>query len=181
MRAWIAANADKISEIAPITASISPEAAVAVTRKGGRLNLAGHNSADWRLQATALWRVGAVERDLAIAVIEADKARISDTNRDLVVESEHSACRPLAAFPPRRHPSWNTSSYDAAHLFVAHVRNNPSSGFPIPTTSTQFEVVTDGRIHRVPGARLKKWIEHRRSEWKGPRGLLFSQRPLIGD
>ena len=110
VRAWIAANADKISEIAPISASISPEAAAAVTRKDGRLNLAGHNSADCRLQATALWRVGAVERDLAIAVIEADKARISDTNRDLVVESEHSACRPLAAFPPRRHPSWYTSS-----------------------------------------------------------------------
>jgi hypothetical protein len=81
------------------------------------------------------------------------------------------------------HPGQNEcpASYDAAHLFVTHVRNNPSCGFPIPTTSTQFEVVTDGRIHSVPGARLKKWIEHRRSEWKGPRGLLFSQRPMIGD
>jgi hypothetical protein len=44
------------------------------------------------------------------------------------------------------------SSYDAAHLFVTHVRNNPTCGFPIPTTSTQFDVVTDGRIHRVAGA-----------------------------
>jgi hypothetical protein len=59
------------------------------------------------------------------------------------------------------------SSYDAAHLFVTHVRNNPSCGLPIPTTSTQFDVVTDGRIYRVPGTRLKKWIENRRSEWKG--------------
>jgi hypothetical protein len=73
------------------------------------------------------------------------------------------------------------SSYDAAHLYLAHVRGNPSCGFPIPTTSTQFEVVTQGRIHRVPGARLKKWIENRRQEFKGPRGLLFSQRPIIGD
>ena len=73
------------------------------------------------------------------------------------------------------------SSYDAAHLFLTHVRGNPSCGFPIPTTLTLFEVVTGGRIHSVPGVRLKKWIENRRQEWKGPRGLLFSQRPMIGD
>jgi hypothetical protein len=73
------------------------------------------------------------------------------------------------------------SSYDAAHLCLTHVRGNPSCGFPIPTTSTLFEVVTGGRIHHVHGARLKKWIENRRSEWKGPKGMLFSQRPVIGD
>ncbi len=73
------------------------------------------------------------------------------------------------------------SSYDAAHLYVTHVRTNPSCGFPIPTTSTVFEVVTGGRILRVPGTRLKKWIENRRTEWKGPRGLLFRERPMIGD
>lgn len=73
------------------------------------------------------------------------------------------------------------SSYDAAHLYLTHVRNNPSCGFPIPTTSTLFEVVTGGRIHCVPGTRLKKWIENRRQEWRGPRGLLFSQRPMIQD
>jgi hypothetical protein len=72
------------------------------------------------------------------------------------------------------------SSYDAAHLFVAHVCNNPSCGLPIPTTSTQFKVVRDGRVYSVPGARLKRWIENRRSDWKGPRGVLFSQRPTIG-
>ena len=73
------------------------------------------------------------------------------------------------------------SSYDAAHLYLTHVRGSPGCGLPIPTTSTLFEVVTQGSIHRVPGARLKKWIENRRQEWKGPRGLLFSQRPMIGD
>ena len=69
------------------------------------------------------------------------------------------------------------SSCDSAHLYLTHMRTNPGCGFPIPTTSTQFEVVTGGQIHRVPGTRLKKWIEHRRTEWKGPRGLLFSQTP----
>jgi hypothetical protein len=41
--------------------------------------------------------------------------------------------------------------------------------------------VTGERVPTVPGARLKKWIETRRQEWKGPRGLLFTQRPMIGD
>jgi hypothetical protein len=73
------------------------------------------------------------------------------------------------------------SSYDAAHLYLTHVRSNPGCGMPIPTTSTSFEVVTDGRILRVPGAQLKKWIEKQRTEWNGPRGVLFRQRPMIGD
>ena len=73
------------------------------------------------------------------------------------------------------------SSYVAAHLYLTHVRGNPTCGFPIPTTSTMFEVVADGCINRVPGARLKTWIENRRQEWTGPRGFLFSQRPMIGD
>ncbi len=37
-----------------------------------------------------------------------------------------------------------------------------------------------GRILLVQGARLKKWIENGRQEWKGPSGL-FSRRPMIGD
>src|SRR3954452_3574384 len=38
-----------------------------------------------------------------------------------------------------------TSSYDAAHLYLTHVKSNPACGFPIRTTSTVFEIVTDGR------------------------------------
>jgi hypothetical protein len=73
------------------------------------------------------------------------------------------------------------SSYDAAHLYLTHVRGNPGCGLPIPTTKTMFEVVTDSRVHRVSGARLKAWIEKRQQDWNGPRGLLFSKRPMIAD
>ena len=72
------------------------------------------------------------------------------------------------------------SSYDAAHLYLTHVIGHPGCGFPIPTTSTIFEVAVDGSILHVPGERLKKWIEKQRSELKGPRGFLFSKRPMIG-
>jgi hypothetical protein len=72
------------------------------------------------------------------------------------------------------------SSYDAAHLYLTHVIGNPGCGFPIPTTSTVFEVAVDGRILPVSGERLKKWIEKRCAEWTGPRGFLFSKRPMIG-
>jgi hypothetical protein len=73
------------------------------------------------------------------------------------------------------------SSFDAAHLYLAHVKGHPGCRMPIPTTATLFEVITEGRIHQVSGSRLKTWIERRRAEWKGPRGLLYNQRPGIGD
>jgi hypothetical protein len=34
-------------------------------------------------------------------------------------------------------------------------------------------------MYRVQGAALQKWIIHRRQEWKGPKGLLFSRRPML--
>jgi hypothetical protein len=73
------------------------------------------------------------------------------------------------------------SSYDAAHLYLTHVRGNPGCGLPVPTTATLFEVVIDRRIHQVSGARLKTWIEKRRQELNGPHGFLFNQRPMIGE
>ena len=72
-----------------------------------------------------------------------------------------------------------TSSYDAAHLYLTHVAGHPGCGMPIPTTRTLFEVVAAGKILHVEGVRLKAWIERRRSEWNGPRGFLFSQRPSL--
>jgi hypothetical protein len=75
---WIAVHADKISEVDPIIASISPEAAITVVRNGGILNLAGHNGSDWKRQAIALWRIGNIERDVALSALESDKARIAD-------------------------------------------------------------------------------------------------------
>ena len=53
---------------------------------------------------------------------------------------------------------------------------------PIPSLETIFEVTANGKVHRVPGSKLQRWITKRRSEWKGPRGLLFSfsQRPILG-
>jgi hypothetical protein len=49
----------------------------------------------------------------------------------------------------------STSTYDAAHLHLTHVKSQPTCGLPIPTTATVFEVVVDGKIHHVAGARLK--------------------------
>jgi hypothetical protein len=66
------------------------------------------------------------------------------------------------------------SSYDTAHLYLTHVRGNPSCGLPIPTTGTMFEVVTDGRIHRASGTRLKTWIEKRRQELERGRAVYCS-------
>ncbi|MBX7134001.1 MAG: hypothetical protein K1X67_15115 [Fimbriimonadaceae bacterium] len=73
------------------------------------------------------------------------------------------------------------SSFDAAHLYVTHVAGNPACGLPVPSVETRFDVVAGGRIHRVSGTALKGWIEKRRWERKGPRGMLFKQRPMISE
>jgi hypothetical protein len=133
VRGWIAAHADKIVEVDPITASICPEAAVAVTRKGGRLNLAGHNGADWRLQATALWRVGTLERDLAVAVVEADKARIADSLSKLGIMD----CEELPVFLEfleQFAPDFLPGLFQSVDLSVA------SANWPLPLTNNRKQV-----------------------------------------
>jgi hypothetical protein len=72
-----------------------------------------------------------------------------------------------------------SSTYDAAHLYVTHAKNHPSSGLPLPTLASVFEVVTDGRVYRIEGAKLQRWIVERRHDWKGPKAFLFSQRPTL--
>ena len=73
------------------------------------------------------------------------------------------------------------STYDAAHLYLTkakqHVIREP---LPIPSLETVFEVTVNGRVHHVPGQKLQRWINKRRTEWKGPRGHLFKQRPTLG-
>ncbi len=70
-----------------------------------------------------------------------------------------------------------SSTCDAAHLYVAHAKGHPEAQLPIPTPATAFEVVIGGKVYTVAGATLQRWIEQRRQEWKGPKGMLFSRRP----
>jgi len=39
--------------------------------------------------------------------------------------------------------------------------------------------VNSGKVYTVEGTALQRWIEQRRQEWKGPKGLLFSRRPTL--
>ena len=72
-----------------------------------------------------------------------------------------------------------TSTFDAAHLFVAHAKADPRNGIPKPTVESLFEVVIDGRVYRVTGKALRGWIEKEREERKGPSGLVFRRRPTL--
>ena len=72
-----------------------------------------------------------------------------------------------------------SSTYDAAHLYVAHAKGQPAAQLFVPTLASVFEVVIDGQVHRIEGGALQKWIVRRRQEWNGPRGFLFSQRPTL--
>jgi hypothetical protein len=72
-----------------------------------------------------------------------------------------------------------SSTFDAAHLFVTHAKANPRNGIPKPTIDSVFEVVVDGKVHRVEGKALQRWIMKERQERNGPAGLLFSKRPAL--
>jgi hypothetical protein len=69
------------------------------------------------------------------------------------------------------------SSYDAAHLFFVHAKTHRGSGLPVPTATTVFEVVANGRIYKVMGLKLRDWIQRERGRRKGPQGYMFSKRP----
>ena len=75
------------------------------------------------------------------------------------------------------------STYDAAHLYVSAAKSQAAAmlahRMPIPTLTTVFEIVLDGKVYTVNGAALQRWIAKRRGEMKGPKGLLFSQRPML--
>jgi len=69
------------------------------------------------------------------------------------------------------------STYDAAHLFVVEAKKERAVGLPKPTLATVFEVVANGKVYRVAGAALQRWIAERRQTWNGPKGYMFSKRP----
>jgi hypothetical protein len=72
-----------------------------------------------------------------------------------------------------------SSTFDAAHLFVTHAKADPRNGIPKPTVNSRFEVAVDGKIHRVSGEALQRWILNRREELRGPAGYIFSKRPNL--
>ena len=70
-----------------------------------------------------------------------------------------------------------TSVYDAAHLWVVEAKNERRAILPKPTMATEFEVVAEGRIYRVKGDALQRWIVDKRRRWDGPTEYLFQKRP----
>jgi hypothetical protein len=53
-------------------------------------------------------------------------------------------------------------------------------GLPKLTLMTVFEVVKAGKIYRVAGSALQRWIVDRHQFWNGPKGYLFAKRPGLG-
>jgi hypothetical protein len=71
------------------------------------------------------------------------------------------------------------SLFDAAHLYVVEAKSERQGGLPKPTLATVFEVVTGGKVYRVSGAALQRWIVERCGSLNGPKGQLFRQRPRL--
>jgi hypothetical protein len=77
VRAWIFQHSKLIQEIDPIFTGLSPESAVAVLGHGGRVNLAGHNGSDWRLQTWALAKVAEINPSAACEILRANEAHVA--------------------------------------------------------------------------------------------------------
>lgn len=71
------------------------------------------------------------------------------------------------------------STFDAAHIYLCHIKEHPERGLPQPTLASVFEVMINGKVYRVEGEALQRWIIKRRNELNGPKGYLFSQRPML--
>ena len=71
------------------------------------------------------------------------------------------------------------AAYDAAQLFVVEAKQERVATLPTPTLATVFEVVIGGRVYRVAGSALQRWIVERRNRLNGPKDYLFSQRPTL--
>ena len=67
------------------------------------------------------------------------------------------------------------STHDAAHLYVVEAKQERGVGWP-KLTLTVFEVVTGGKIYRVAGSALQRWIVERHQSWSGPKGYLVTKR-----
>ena len=70
------------------------------------------------------------------------------------------------------------STHDAAHLYLTHARNHSGSGLPPLTPASVFEVVIDGKVHRVEGSALQRWI-CAPGRIEGPKGHPFRLRPIL--
>jgi hypothetical protein len=78
VRSWMFERSNRISEIDPILAGISPESAIAVFGRGGQVNLGGHNGSDWDLQTWALARIAELDPEVARSVMQANESHVVD-------------------------------------------------------------------------------------------------------
>ena len=76
VRSWIFGHVERIQRLDPILTGISPESAIAILRRGGFIDLAGHNGFDWGLQRWALERVAAMDTPAAREILKSNQAHI---------------------------------------------------------------------------------------------------------
>jgi hypothetical protein len=54
-----------------------------------------------------------------------------------------------------------SSTFDAAHIFLTHAKADPRNGIPRLSLDSVFEVVVDGKIHRVEGRAFNRGFSGR--------------------
>ena len=88
VRTWLATQAGRMTEISPMLAGCSPEAAISVVRNRGHISpVTSHNL---RFQAWSLDRLATVDRELALSYMEANRIAIASLLTNLEgIDCEH--------------------------------------------------------------------------------------------
>jgi hypothetical protein len=81
--------------------------------------------------------------------------------------------------PARRCTVTVTDTQGRRHSVDVLASSTFDAALPAPGKDTLFEVVTGGKVYIVRGEALQQRIVKRRETLKGPKGMLFSQRPVI--
>ena len=69
---------------------------------------------------------------------------------------------------------------DESQLCVAYAEDNARNELPRGRRKV-FEGSIGGKIHRVEGQALQRWILRERHERRGPAGYVFGKRPLLDE
>jgi hypothetical protein len=120
VRSWVLRHSHLMDEIDPVLTGVSPEAAIEITKRGGRVNLAGHNQSDWRLQAWALASIVKVDTDTARAVLHANESHVV-TRLSNLETTDAEECAEFIAVARELDPQWWQSVLRQIDLQAASV------------------------------------------------------------
>jgi hypothetical protein len=93
-KSWVKSHEHEITTADPIVSRIAPEVAISIFKRGGCIDLFGHNGNSWSLAGLALIRIYEVDHCVVSSIIKANSRRIAKA----VSELQFAYCDDLPRF-----------------------------------------------------------------------------------